>query len=71
MKVVVDRGQVVKDIERILARFLYLFGMADHREVPWARWFLASSHFWVNRTTIEICNAYGIVIYTGLLGNLY
>ena len=34
MEVVVDRGQVVKDIKRILARFIYFFGMADHREVP-------------------------------------
>jgi hypothetical protein len=32
--VVVDRGQVVKDIKCILARFIYLFGVADHREVP-------------------------------------
>lgn len=34
MKVVVDRGQVVKDIKRILARFISFFGVADHREVP-------------------------------------
>ena len=34
MEVVVDRGQVVRDIRRILARFIYLFGVADPREVP-------------------------------------
>ena len=27
-------SQVVKNIKRILARFIYLFGVADHREVP-------------------------------------
>jgi hypothetical protein len=32
--VVVDRVQVAKDIKRILARFISLFGVADHREVP-------------------------------------
>ena len=31
---VVDRGQVVKDIKHILARFIYFFGVADPREVP-------------------------------------
>ena len=34
VEVVVDRGQVVRDIRRILARFIYLFGVADPREVP-------------------------------------
>ena len=34
MEVVVDRGQVVIDMRRILARFIYLFGVADPREVP-------------------------------------
>ena len=34
MEVVVNRGQVVRDIRRILARFIYLFGVADPREVP-------------------------------------
>ena len=34
MEVVVDRGQVVRDIRRILARFIYFFGVADPREVP-------------------------------------
>ena len=35
MKVeVVDQGQVVKHIKRVLARFIYLFGVADHRQVP-------------------------------------
>jgi len=31
---VVDQGQVVKHIKRVLARFIYLFGVADDREVP-------------------------------------
>ena len=34
MEVVVDQGQVVRDMRRILARFIYLFGVADPREVP-------------------------------------
>ena len=34
MEVVVDRGQAVRDIRHILARFIYLFGVADPREVP-------------------------------------
>ena len=44
-EVVVDRGQVVRDIRRILARFIYLFGVADHREVPLG--------FVKNRMTVE------------------
>ena len=51
MKVeVVDRGQVVKDIKRVPARFIYFFGVADHREVPLG---VVKNRMTVMRTVVE------------------